>query len=240
MSAITSELKQWNTLLPHWTRSEAVFMICILGIVAGATLYQNSRDLTGLVCAVTGICYTLLAGKGNVSCYLFGIVNTCLYGWIACENKVYGDMLLNWLYYLPMQFFGIFFWLKNLDKSSGEVRKRRLTLPYLILAVVLTLSGWCLFALILRFFGGTAPWLDSATTVISITAMVLGVLRCFEQWIAWTLVNGISIWLWWRVWQDSGNSFAALLMWCAFLVCGLVFAVQWLNAAKKAEACHVS
>ncbi len=219
----------------NWTFPEVLFTAVSIGIVTAATLYQNSSDLTGLICAVTGICYTLLAGKGKIACYFFGIVNSFLYGWISMDCKIYGDMLLNWLYYLPMQFAGIFFWLKHINRHTGEIFRRKLSPAQLGLTILLTGIVWLVFAVILHYLGGAAPFRDSATTVISITGMVLSVMRCFEQWIAWTLVNSISIWIWWEIFQKSGNSIAALLMWCVFLICGLIFAYQWRRDAVNAE-----
>ncbi len=231
-------IENFRKFMPRWTLPEILFSAAVLGITAGASLYENSSDLTGLLCAVTGICYTLLAGKGTVSCYIFGIVNTSLYGWIAWESAIYGTMLLNWIYYLPMQFAGLLCWLKHTDSASGVVKKRRLPLPRLVQTILLTAAGWIAFALILRTFKGSAPWLDSAATVISISAMILSVLRCFEQWIAWTLVNLINIYLWLGLYRAGTGSFPALLMWCAFLVCGIVFAVQWLKETENGEEKH--
>ena len=92
---------------------------------------------------------------------------------------------------------------------------------------------WTIIYFALGFFNARAPWLDSATTVLSICAMILCVMRCFEQWIAWTIVNGLSICLWSKLCFEQGNSLATLLMWVVFFICGLVFARQWLAEVKK-------
>jgi nicotinamide riboside transporter PnuC len=60
-------------------------------------------------------------------------------------------------------------------------------------------------------------------------------MRRFEQWICWTLVNGISIFMWYQVYTTSGGSLATLLMWIIFFVCGLVFAWQWYKSAGQEE-----
>ena len=214
-------------LLRNWSAAEILFTVSVCAAVVLLTIRTGGDDLTGIVSALTGILYTLLAGKGKPACYLFGIINSALYGFIAYSSTIYGDMLLNWAYYLPMQFAGLFFWLRNLQPETGEVKRRHLTLRGKLITAALTTAGWITFAVFLKLTGDAAPYLDSATTIISITAMVLGIMRCFEQWIGWTLVNALSIWMWWNIYSSRGDSIATLLMWCVFLICGIIFAVQW-------------
>ena len=213
--------------LRNWHVAELLLMSAVLCAIVFITVITGGDTPLGIVSAVTGVMYTLLAGKGKSSCYLFGVVNSFLYGLISMQNRIYGDMVLNWGYYLPMQFVGIFLWLRNYDPEKGEVRKRLLSWSGRGIFLLCVLAAWCAAALILAHFNARAPWLDSATTVLSIGAMILSVMRCFEQWICWTLVNSISIFMWAQVYRESGNSIAALLMWVIFLFCGLYFAFCW-------------
>ena len=226
---IRNELRNW-----HW--AEIVFMAAAVAAVVVITLMTGGDNAVGVISAVTGIMYTLLAGKGKSSCYLFGVVNSFLYGLIAMQSRVYGDMLLNWSYYLPMQFVGIFFWLRHYDPEKGEVLKKNLSGAGRIIFVLISLAAWAAFAWGLSRFNARAPLLDSATTVLSVGAMILSVMRCFEQWICWTLVNLISIFMWYQIYRTSGNSLATLIMWGIFLLCGIIFAYRWhieAGAAKK-------
>ena len=219
--------------LRNWHVAELCFMVFSLAAILIITCVTGGDSFAGIVSAGTGIMYTLLAGKGKRSCYLFGIVHSFLYGLISMQNRIYGDMLLNWLYYLPMQFVGLWLWKRNYNQEKGEVSKKVLTLSGRIIFLLLILLAWGVAALILERFNARVPWLDSATTVLSVAAMILTVLRRFEQWICWTLVNGISIYIWYQVYVSSGNSLAALLMWCIVLICGLVFGWQWYKSAAK-------
>ena len=219
--------------LRNWRVAELGFMGFSLAAILVITWMTGGDSIVGIFSAGTGIMYTLLAGKGKRSCYLFGIVNSFLYGLISMQNRIYGDMLLNWLYYLPMQFVGIWLWKKNYNEEKGEVSKKVLKLSERIIFLLLVLLAWGIAALLLERFDARVPWLDSATTVLSVAAMFLTVLRRFEQWICWTLVNGISIYIWYKVYETSGNSLATLLMWIIFLICGLVFGWQWYKSAAK-------
>lgn len=221
-----NECRNW-----HW--AEILLMTSALAAIVVITWMTGGDNAAGILSAVTGVLYTLLAGKGKSSCYFFGVVNSFLYGFIAMKSRIYGDMLLNWGYYLPMQFVGIFFWLRNYDPEKGEVIKKHLSLKGKIIFSLAVLLCWCSFALVLAAFSARSPWLDSATTVLSVGAMILSVMRCFEQWICWTLVNGISIIMWYQVYTSSGNSIATLLMWIIFLVCGIVFGCRWYREGQE-------
>ena len=219
--------------LRNWKSSELFWMGAAALLITACTLLSGGDSILGITSALTGVAYTLLAGKGKSSCYIFGAVNTLLYGYIAYRSRIYGDMLLNWGYYFPMQFVGLYLWSKNRSAQTGDIIKRKLSLRHEIYLVSVTAAVWFGFALILKRTGGYSPFLDSATTVLSVTAMLLGVMRCFEQWIAWTIVNGLSICLWSKLCFEQGNSLATLLMWVVFFICGLVFARQWLAEVKK-------
>lgn len=213
--------------LRNWHVAELLLMSGVLGAIVVITVITGGDTPLGILSAATGVMYTLLAGKGKSSCYFFGVVNSFLYGLIAMQSRIYGDMVLNWGYYLPMQFVGIFFWLKNYNPEKGEVIKRVLPWSGRFLFLFCVAAAWCAAALALGAFNARAPWLDSATTILSIGAMILSVMRCFEQWICWTLVNGISIFMWCQVYRESGNAVATLLMWVIFFFCGLWFAFCW-------------
>lgn len=219
--------------LAGWKPLETVWLcFCCLAVIILSLLMGDSW--TGVVSAVTGILYTVIAGKGKVSCYLFGIINTLLYGWISFEMRLYGEVMLNWGWYLPMMFAGFICW----NRKTGEkriVRKTALSLQGRVIACVASLAGIAAYAVVLHFLKGRAPVLDSTTTVLSVTAMVMTVKRCIEQWVLWTIVNVISIIMWLRVYLESGNSAASLLMWCIALANGIIFFITWSRELEPEE-----
>ena len=187
----------------------------------------------GIVSAVCAVLYTVIAGKGKISCYLFGIVNTVLYGKISLDQKLFGEVMINWFYYLPMMFFGIAMWKKH-RSSEQIIRKTALTFRERTFYFPLAAVSVVLYGLLLNGMGGRTPMLDSATTILSIFAMIFTVKRCIEQWVLWTVVNLISICMWLKIFFESGNSAASLLMWCMALVNGIIFFRQWKKDVEMA------
>ena len=215
-----------------WKKSETIWFYFCLAVTVLLSTYLGDTP-AGIIAAASGICYSLLAGKGKISCYAFGVVNTILYGWISLKTGLFGEVMLNWGWYLPMMFSGFFFWKRNLG-NSNIIRKTSLTLRGRVLAAILTLAGIVIYGFILKKMGDVQPFTDSTTTILSVTAMVLTVKRCSDQWLLWTAVNAISTFMWLKVFQMDGKSAAVLIMWLLNLANGIIFYFQWRKEINNA------
>ena len=91
---IKSELGGWGKL------ERIIFPLEILVITAISFIINDSK--IALVSAVCGILYTILAGKGKISCYGFGLCGTLCYSYISFLNMLWGNLALYLLFYLPM------------------------------------------------------------------------------------------------------------------------------------------
>ena len=224
---LTNYLKQ---IFASWKKWEIAWLIFCTCAIIFLSLYLKDTWL-GIISALTGTWYALWAGKGKASCYFFGMINSFAYGLISCQHQFYGEVMLNWGYYFPMMFVGLFFWRKNLNKEK-IIYKTNLTLQGRILLVVLSGAAIAIYALLLKILGGRTPGLDSLTTVLSVAAMIMTVKRCIEQWVLWTIVNLVSIVMWFQLYLAKGESFATLAMWCIALANGIIFCIQWTKEAK--------
>lgn len=190
-----------------------------------------------MAAAVSGMMYTLLAGKGKISCYLFGLVNTPIYAWLSWKQGYYGDMALN-VYYFAMMFPGIFAWSRNMGAApaDGIVRTALGMRGRLVWG-----AGICIAAIVLwsalSALGGARPLCDSLTNVLSVAAMALTVKRCIEQWVLWIAVDAIEIFMWWDVYCSGGESVSVLLMWLLFLVNGIYLFGLWLRRGLSEARC---
>ncbi len=174
----------------------------------------------------------LFNGKGKLSAYIFGIINTLGYSYISFTTKYYGEVMLNMLYFLPMCFVGWHMWKKNLDAQSNEVIKKRLTFKGSIITYSLTGAAVVIYGYILSILGGTLPYIDSMSTIISITAQILCVRRYAEQWILWTVVNAITVVMWAVNFANGGESISTLLMWTIYLISGIIMFIKWQRESK--------
>ena len=177
--------------------------------------------------------YTILAGKGKPSCFLFGMVNTPLYAWIAFNAGYYGDLSLN-IYYFIMMFPGLAAWLhhRSCVSEAGIVRTRlsnkgRLLLFAMCIIGILALWG------ILHLINGNRPFCDAVTNILSIAAMLLTVRRAIEEWVLWIVVNAVEVFMWWNAWRAGEGSISVLLMWLLFLANGIYLLSLWMRMEHK-------
>ena len=228
LSGVNRYLKQEFS---GWQLWEVIYLI-ICTVAIGVISVSLGDTAWGIASAVAGTLYTLLAGKGKISCYFFGIINSFCYGLISYNYKLFGEVMLNWGYYLPMMFVGLFFWKKHLNQQQ-EIFKTKLGWRGRLILLAASAAGIILYATLLKLIGGRTPGLDSLTTVLSVAAMVMTVKRCVEQWFLWTVVNIASIIMWLQVFMQSGGATASLLMWCIALANGIIFYVQWSKEVKN-------
>lgn len=174
-------------------------------------------DAIGSLAGIAGVLCVVLVAKGNIWNYLFGLVNVSLYAYISYKASIYGDAVLNALYYVPMQFIGWWQWRKR--GQGVQVEARRLTSVQRCL-----ISAGCIVAIIavgfiLRHFGDPYPFKDSATTVLSIVAQALMALAFMEQWVLWILTNIISVAMWTMA-AIHGEAYAGfmVIMWVFYLL----------------------
>jgi nicotinamide mononucleotide transporter len=225
-----------NKLLKDWTLFEKMWLLTFTGV--NIYLFIALHDsLIGLVSSITGMLCVLLVAKGKISNYYFGIVQTVTYTYISYTYGLYGESMLNGLFYLPIQFIGIYMWSKHKTDNSvkGEdVIVNRLTNKgwvYLITIMVVTSS---IYAYILNAIGGQQVRLDSIAVVLSIIAQFLMLKRFAEQWVLWIVVNVLSVTMWFIVLASKGgNDYAMLVMWSAFLVNSVFGFINWLKLSKE-------
>jgi len=250
-------LKDFTQFEKIWV---SLFTVLILGTTAWFSyLYTDYGSLSNIalnwlispLSALTGIFCVVLAAKGKISTFTWGVVNTLSYGLIAYLGGVYGDAIINLFYFLPLQFVGLVVWKK---KMNGEtVRSEALKRP--LVTVVLALLAWVGFTKLLsgadsflsRTFNqsssfydampaGVGPFLDSSTEVGQFFGQILMTFAKWEQWIFWIVINCVSVFMWASIiiYDKTTLPFAAptLLMWIGYLGNSFYGLTQWKKRAN--------
>ena len=141
-----------------------------------------------------------LLAKQKLINYWFGLAGVLIFGYIFREFQLYSDMLLQWVFYAPLQIVGYFMWKygRTLGTESFEA-------PDSMKVVSLGWSGRSLWAAviliaaaILGYFMATNtdasfPYADALTTTMSIVASILMLKKIFENWIVWIAMDLIAI-----------------------------------------------
>jgi nicotinamide mononucleotide transporter len=220
----------------NWTKFEISWLFTFT-VVNIYLFFAWSDSLIGLVSSISGMLCVVLVAKGKIANYYFGIVQTLTYAYIAYGYGLYGEVMLNALFYFPIQFIGIYLWKKNKTDQvvKGEdVKVKSLTKTgwlYTVLSILILTAAYGFF---LKYLGGKFVWNDAATNVLSIAAQILMLKRFAEQWLLWIAVNVLSITLWLSALiSQGGNDFSMLVMWSAFLVNSIYGYVNWRKLYQK-------
>lgn len=222
---IKSELSGWGRI------ERVIFPLEILLIIIISFLIGDSK--IALMSAVCGISYTILAGKGKISCYFFGLCGTLCYAYIAMKNAFWGNLALYMFYYFPMQIVGIFKWKKHLKHDTKEIIKTKLTVKERFLYIFAATTVSAIMAAILKSTGGATPVIDAVTTVFSVAGLILTIKRCVEQWYIWFVVNLLSVIMWIQAYLNGSNCFATIIMWATYLILSVYFLYSWQKEIKK-------
>ena len=226
-----------NTLALNWFDWFLILGTTVVSILS--SLLGDGWDTLGFIVAVTGIINLVLCARGNIWNYLFGIIYNAIYVYISWKSRLYADSAIYLLYYLPMQFVGWFSWKKNQNQDSGAVNavhldKRTALILLAAAAVLIPVFAWILG---LPAIGDAQPWLDAATTVVSILAMYMMVKAIAEQWYIWIALDAAQV-IKWTIATVRGEEHAALMlvMFAFFLANAVYGLIQWNGLAKRASA----
>ena len=205
---------------------ELAWLAAATAVILGLSLYWRDSPVS-LLAALTGVWCVILTGKGKRSSFLFGTVNVVCYAAISLQARYYGEVMLNLLYYFPMNFVGWFAWSRHMDGETGEVRKEKLPHRKGLLVYGLTAGAIVLYAQVLKALGGSLPYIDSMSTVVSVTAQILSVKRLTEQWVLWIVVDVVTVILWGVHFAQGGETIATLAMWSVYLVNAVIMYIRW-------------
>ena len=207
-------------------------IIAVIGFTIYFSLISEGVSLTYLIidgiAAISGIFCVVLCAKGRKSQYIWGLLNVIGYVIIAFINKYYGEVMLNALYYLPSQFIGYYLWNKNSNQETGDVKGKKLTLLQSLLLVSLITGGVFGYKLVLDYLGGNGTLLDSASTVTSVVANALMMMRYREQWLLWIIIDVITVVMWLLV-----GDFIMVTMWAVYTVNAFYGYYNWTKIAKE-------
>lgn len=163
----------------------------------------TALSLIGLVCAVSGVLTSIYQARGEVIVYVFLLINTVTYAWIAWKGELYGQVFQNIVLLIPLQLFGLYSWKKSRQESKdNQIDIKTFTAMQWILCIVVCLVAWYVYIDFIEYLPNLVktlfnkviipdptPILDALTTVITVMAMFLTANRFIEQWWFWIFCN---------------------------------------------------
>ena len=149
-------------------------------------------NLLGFAGMVFGLLCVWFLIKQNILTWPTGIVYVLISLVIFIKAKLYADFILH-VFFLALNVYGWYYWVTSANRSEGQVpvtRTKGLQMAgLLILSVV---GAYVSGRLLIAFTDASLPYWDSATSILSISAMWLTAKKKLENWIIWLAVDVLA------------------------------------------------
>ncbi|MCL6602114.1 MAG: nicotinamide riboside transporter PnuC [Paenibacillus sp.] len=218
-------------------RGWSLYELAWLGLFSGVAIWLTiiTKDsLFGFTVFFTGVWCVVLAAKGNLLTYVFGMYNTLGYAYLAYSNGLFGEVMLNLLFFVPMNVIGYFMWKQH--RKGEKLVMRQMQNKDLYRVALVCVLGSILLGFGLSFIPAqNSPYIDAITTVLSIVATFLMVKRFKEQWLLYIVLNIFTVLLWViRTIDGSPDGLLMIVMWSAYLINAGYGYYTWNKGAKEA------
>lgn len=137
------------------------------------------------------IIYVILAAKESIWCWLAAAISVIFYTHICYSAQLYPETGLQ-IFYLAMAVYGYLQWNKPKKDTNIISWSKQKHLTILTINAVISI---CLGYYFDQFTQAKLPYLDSATTIFSISATYLVTKKVIENWLYWIVIDLASIYL---------------------------------------------
>ena len=171
---------------------------------------------------------------------VYCLVKEILYAWplgvlyclisitVLLEVKLYANLALHLLGFLPLNLYGWYVWLFGGEQRDDLPITRSSLKLLIIVGAICAVGGVSLGYLLQTYTEAALPYWDNAIFMMSFAAMYLTAHKKLENWIVWFLVNLISV----PVYVSQGLDFYGGLyfVYIAMAVWGFI---TWQREMKK-------
>lgn len=216
-----------------WNSYEIIWLILFIAVGVYISVSGGEIKYFDLSVFISGIFCVVLAAKGSIWTYIFGMYNSLGYAYMSYTNGLFGEMGLNLFFFMPTNIIGLIIWRKKM--SENVVIMRALSNKNKIITGFLCVVGIVITGFMLSLIKGqNSPYIDATTNTLSIIATLLMIWRYKEQWILYIILNIFTIIMWSiRMVKGSPEGPIMIVMWSSFLVNAMYGYYNWSKGAKK-------
>jgi nicotinamide mononucleotide transporter PnuC len=236
--------KEWNLL-------EKILLFVNFTIAIGLLIYQcasgNVTDWKTWIAFVANtfnIISVILATKKHVSCFIWGLLAVVGFGAVSFGSGAIGNVILYWIFYIPVQLFAWYLWRKN-STNKIQVQPTSINGWQIIVTVVAALGLIILFSWIetipafRKFWYGDNPLtfstltyiLDASVLILSIAMTIFTWCRFKERWYVSVLVDVCQIALWSAIIHHTSvnivSAWIMILSSITMLICAIYGVFNW-------------
>ena len=199
-------------------------ILCTIGITIISINTNNS--ILAIIASIMGVIYVILNGCRLSIAFLFGIINTFVYGIVSYQNGLYGDFMMNVFYSCPCCIIGLIAWFRA-SKETATAKVSSFKLKEKLIFLLLIILAILVYGIILTSLKDTQPFLDATTTILSISAYICLIMRKKEVWYLFNFSNILSILMWAINYSNSNTNISILFMYIIYTANSLLNTVRW-------------
>ena len=195
-------------------------VLCMILNVA-VLLFTNHGSFEGFIMCSLAIMTVVLVLLNNSFTYILFILVSAIYSHICYEHGLYGELIINVIFIMPMQIVGYIHFKEGIVDHDVEIAPISKKYYNLVLVAILLLTY--LYSLFLDFLGDPQPLLDAMLTTVQIFAtyyMLKG--KCI-QWLFWVMTNFFALFVWIQVAQR----YNLMAMWLFYLLNSLIGVTEY-------------
>lgn len=142
--------------------------------------FQN--NILESIAAFFGLLYLFLAAKQNYLCWISGIINVTIFGWIFYHEKIYANMFLQIIYFL-LSIYGFYAWVTKKKGQKAIISKMDTSFRGLIVITIVILTAATY--LVLQKTNSDMLFADALTAAAGIVATWMQARKYIENWLIW-------------------------------------------------------
>ena len=173
---------------------------------------------------IFGILSVWYARNNNVYVFPTGILSVLIFAYITYENRIYAETGIN-IYFFVMSIYGWIVWGSNNQKIQKKIAYS--SSSEIIFSFIITVVFFFTIYLALSQTDSDVIILDSITTSLSLTAMLLLARRKLENWMYWIVADIIYIPLFFYK-----GLYIASLQYLVFLVLAISGYIKWKKSLR--------
>jgi nicotinamide mononucleotide transporter len=196
------------------------------------TLWATPVSWLEALAFVLAVVMVVLNMRVNPIAWPLAIISSLLYFALFWSSRLYGDASLQ-IFFALLALWGWWQWLRGTqaDGEALQVRKLPANIAWRLLAALAI--AWPVTGLFLKTFTNTdVPWWDAFPTAASVVGQWLLGRKYIENWLAWIVVNVVSVGLF-----AYKGLWLTMLLYSLFIVMSVVGWKAWqrmLGAARPA------
>ena len=195
-------------------------VLCMILNVA-VLLFTNHGTVEGFIMCSLAIMTVVLVLLNNSFTYILFILVSAIYSHICYEHGLYGELIINVIFMMPMQIVGYIHFKEGIVDHDVDIAPISKKYYNLVLVAILLLTY--LYSLFLDFLGDPQPLLDAMLTTVQIFATYYMLKGKGIQWLFWVMTNFFALFVWIQVAQR----YNLMAMWLFYLLNSLIGVTEY-------------